>query len=201
MTTHNDTTFAPPIRRLLDRVAVAARLDDVEATCRGVKDALCEEIVHGGLELPAELVRPAPDRYARRLLAKCPDNLYAIVIMVWGVNQGTPIHDHAGKWCVECVYEGRIKVTSYDRLEDGTTTARFRREDVVYAEKGSAGALIPPHDYHVIENALDDEASVTIHVYGGEMNGCHAFLPIESESPDSDLYTKKWCELSYTPCA
>ncbi|MCB9919277.1 MAG: cysteine dioxygenase family protein [Planctomycetes bacterium] len=193
MTTSPDPTFAPPIRRLLDRVATAARLNDIEATCAGVKAALCEEIVDGGLELPRELVRPSSDRYARRLLAKCPDNLFAIVIMVWGTGQGTPIHDHAGKWCVECVYDGLIKVTSYDRLEETETTARFRAEDVVFAEKGNAGALIPPRDYHVIENARE-APSVTIHVYGGEMDGCHAFFPLEA-----DCYEKKWCDLCYTP--
>lgn len=181
--------------RLLERIGAASGQDDVEAVCRGVKDALCEEVVRGGLELPAELIAPAPDKYARRLLHKCPQDRYAIVIMVWGIDQGTPIHDHAGKWCVECVYSGKIKVTSYEMLEDGETTARFRPEDVQLAERGSAGALIPPRDYHVIENA-NNAPSVTIHVYGGEMEGCHAFFP-----QGEDVYEKKWCELCYTACS
>ena len=27
--------------------------------------------------------------------------------------QGTPIHDHGGLWCVECVLQGRIEVRAY----------------------------------------------------------------------------------------
>lgn len=189
-------SFPAPIARLLERIGEASTQEDVEAICRGVKDALCDEVIRGGLELPAELVAPAPDKYARRLLAKCPQDKYAIVIMVWGVDQGTPIHDHAGKWCVECVYSGQIKVTSYDKLAEDETTARFRAEEVTFARKGEAGALIPPRDYHVIENAQKGESAVTIHVYGGEMEGCHAFFPKEG-----DVYDKKWCELCYTACS
>ena len=42
--------------------------------------------------------------------------------MTWGPGQGTPLHDHAGMWCVEGVLEGRIEVARYDLLDerDGT---------------------------------------------------------------------------------
>ena len=43
---------------------------------------------------------------------------YSVVVMVWDRNQGTPLHDHAGVWCVECVYRGRIRVTSFDLEND-----------------------------------------------------------------------------------
>ena len=39
-----------------------------------------------------------------------------------------------------------------------------------------AGCLIPPFEYHVLANALD-EPSITLHVYGGEMTTCHVFVP------------------------
>jgi hypothetical protein len=37
--------------------------------------------------------------------------------------------------------------------------------------------LIPPHDYHVLANALPDRPSITLHVYGGEMDHCNVFEP------------------------
>jgi hypothetical protein len=46
----------------------------------------------------------------------------------------------------------------------------------VHAAVGSAGCLIPPFEYHVLANALD-EPSITLHVYGGEMTTCHVFEP------------------------
>ena len=57
---------------------------------------------------------------------------------------------------------------------------------------GEAGALIPPFEYHVLENPSDHPA-ITIHVYGGEMKYCHIFEPVEGGG-----YRRKYRELSYT---
>ena len=46
-----------------------------------------------------------------------------------------------------------------------------------HGRRGSAGCLIPPLEYHTLGNAQLDRASVTLHVYGGEMNNCHVFEP------------------------
>ena len=47
----------------------------------------------------------------------------------------------------------------------------------MHAAVGSAGCLIPPFEYHVLANALD-QPSITLHVYGGEMTTCHVFEPV-----------------------
>lgn len=160
--------------------------------CHGVKTVL-EEVVRSGQEfIPENMMRPAPDRYARRLLHRDPKGRYTVLVMVWGPGQGTALHDHAGMWCVECVYRGKIQVDSYslEGLEEDIP-AKFTKELSVFAGVGEAGALIPPFDYHTIANALS-EPSVTLHVYGGEMTWCHAFVPIEGG------YRKERRELSYT---
>jgi len=102
-----------------------------------------------------------------------------VVVMVWDRGQGTPLHDHAGVWCVECVYRGRIRVTSFDlEGEPQAERLQFTPESVVFAGVGEAGHLIPPFEYHMIENP-DATPSVTIHVYGGELTWCNAFHPLE----------------------
>jgi predicted metal-dependent enzyme (double-stranded beta helix superfamily) len=113
--------------------------------------------------------------------------------MVWDRGQGTPLHDHAGMWCVECVYRGRIRVTSYSAHGGNPETGvvRFQKENVVHAGKAEAGALIPPFEYHVLENAAETPA-VTIHVYGGDMTYCHIFEPVEGG------WRRKFKELRYT---
>ena len=99
--------------------------------------------------------------------------------MVWDKGQGTALHDHAGMWCVECVYRGEIDVVSYDRTDDESgELAQFVQETTIRAGVGDAGALIPPFEYHTIANALETPA-ITIHVYGGEMTWCHAYVPVE----------------------
>lgn len=159
------------------------RIDDaVRETCPkrctgGVKAALEDVVGRGQPFLPEDLVAPTGDHYARRLVHRDPDGRYSVVVMTWGRGQRTPVHDHAGMWCVECVYDGVIDVTSYSLDGDpDEERVRLTPEKTVRAGVGEAGALIPPFDYHVIANERDDTA-VTIHVYGGDMVWCHRFEP------------------------
>jgi predicted metal-dependent enzyme (double-stranded beta helix superfamily) len=112
--------------------------------------------------------------------------------MVWDKGQGTALHDHAGHWCVECVYRGRIQVVSYSlEGDEKAETVRFHKETEIMAGKGEAGALIPPFEYHTIENP-DEKPTVTIHVYAGELDHCYIFTPGE------DGYRREYRELTYT---
>lgn len=178
------------IRRLDE--ATAAR--DDAARCRAVKQVLVDVVASGEQFLGPSFLVPAPDRYARRLMHRAPDNRYTVIAMVWGPGQGTPLHDHAGIWCVECVYRGKIQVTSFSVRggDPEKDLVQFQRETVVMAGVGEAGALIPPFEYHMIENPTRTPA-VTIHVYGGEMTYCHVFEPEGAQG-----YRRKYRELTYT---
>ena len=99
--------------------------------------------------------------------------------MTWGPGQGTPVHDHGGLWCVEGVVEGEMAVTQYDvRPEAGDDSVSRRSDRPLTAGVGSAGRLIPPTDYHVLANAQPDATSITLHVYGGNLDGCRVFTPM-----------------------
>jgi predicted metal-dependent enzyme (double-stranded beta helix superfamily) len=159
----------------------AVSRDTDEAVCEGIKTALETHLKDGRGFLPEEICAPASDRYARRLLHKDPEGRYSVVIMVWGVGQQTALHDHAGNWCVEGVYRGRIKVTNY-ALEGQPTPEgvyRFEKSEEILGTIGEAGALIPPYEYHTIANEDPAAPSVTIHVYKGEMKNFAAFVPVE----------------------
>ena len=62
------------------------------------------------------------------------------------------------------------------------------------AGTGSAGCLIPPTDHHVLANARPARASVTLHVYGGDLDDCKVFLPA---TPDG-RYAETTRMLSFT---
>jgi len=69
-------------------------------------------------------------------------------------------------------------VTRYELTEEvAAGLCRFVARGVVQATAGSAGALIPPFEHHVLANARPDRASLTLHVYGGEMDHCNVFEP------------------------
>jgi 3-mercaptopropionate dioxygenase len=177
------------IRRLDEAVAAG----DTDQLCRNVKTVLADVVSSGGEFVEAAFLKPAADRYARRLFHRDPSGRYSVVVMVWGTGQGTPLHDHAGVWCVECVYRGRIRVTSFDLESDpAAEPLRFTPESVVFAGVGEAGHLIPPFEYHMIENA-DPAPSVTLHVYGGELTWCNAFHPLEGGG-----YRRERRQLTYT---
>ena len=174
----------------LDRSATGPSAD---LCCRGVKEALVSAVNGGSGNLDPGFLTPTPDGYARRLLHLDPARRYSVLVMVWGPGQGTPIHDHEGRWCVECVCLGRIKVTSY-RIEDGDGSDRYRFsvDEEIVAGVGEAGALIPPFEHHVIENPYEDTAA-TIHVYRGEMRFCSTFEPT-----GDGTYRRRVKRLEYT---
>jgi hypothetical protein len=49
------------------------------------------------------------------------------------------------------------------------------------AGPGSAGSLIPPHEYHTIRNASADTIAVSLHIYKAPMACCNKFQPQAGE--------------------
>ena len=170
----------------------AIRQPTTEGLTGALKNGLSELIKSGRLALPPELRTTCGEHYARRLLYKSDELGYVVVAMIWGPKQGTPLHDHAGTWCVEGVLEGEIEVTQYDLQEDDGLRLRFERQEAQHTTVGAAGSLIPPFDYHTIVNARGDSSAITIHVYGEEMKSCTIFEPVAA-----DWYEKKTKPLSY----
>ena len=162
---------------LIAQLDEAVRLRDPEVITRRIKHDLETAIQARRLVLPDRFRRVRSDGYARRLLHRSDDLGYTAVVMTWAAGQRTPLHDHAGIWCVEGVVEGQMDVTQFDLVEEGGDAYRFEAKGCVHASVGSAGCLIPPFEYHVLANALDT-TSMTLHIYGGEMTTCHVFEPI-----------------------
>jgi len=187
-------TQDPRVLDLVGRIdGVLAGAPDDAGRCRGVKKVLEQTLLADSSFLEERFLAPNPERYARRLLHRDPANRYTVIAMVWNRGQGTPLHDHAGIWCVEVVYKGRIKVTSYNAMggDPERDIVRFEQAAVIHAGVGEAGALIPPFEYHVLENA-GEQPAVTIHVYGGELDHCHVFEPVDGG------WLRKYRELTYT---
>jgi predicted metal-dependent enzyme (double-stranded beta helix superfamily) len=178
---------------------IRARLD---AVIHGGADARIPELVKavlldsmhtGALAVPPRYRQPIEGTYARRLLHRDPCGDYTIVVMTWGPGQKTALHDHAGIWCVECVVDGNMEVAQYALTSETDGAFRFERRNHVVAGRGSAGCLIPPFEYHTLGNAAETP-SVTLHVYGGEMDHCHVFEPSGDGS-----YRRVKKDLSYHP--
>ncbi|TZF89813.1 cysteine dioxygenase [Lysobacter lacus] len=175
-----DVAF-PGHDKMVAALDAAVSAGDTQAVTRAVRNVLCALIRDRDFELPSCVHEPISDHYARRELYRSPTLGYSVVAMTWGPGQGTPVHDHSGLWCVEGVWDGELDITQYELLEHDGERFRFRPGGGVQAGPGSAGSLIPPHEYHTIRNTSDAQVAVSLHIYKAEMQCCSTFVPAEGE--------------------
>lgn len=171
----------PGRRQLIDALDAAVAQPDTPAVTCALRHALCRMIRSDDVELPCCVFEPCADHYARRELYRSEEHGYCVVAMTWGPGQGTPIHDHSGMWCVEGVWRGELEVVQYELLEHDAQRYRFRPAGAIQAGAGSAGSLIPPHEYHTIRNPSDDAITVSLHIYQDRMTCCSVFEPAGGE--------------------
>lgn len=180
--------------RLIQACDAAVASADTNVTMRALRTALCEAIRSHEVELPACVQETCAGHYARRELYRSLDHGYVVIAMTWGPGQGTPIHDHAGLWCVEGVWQGALDVMQYELLEQAGERFHFVPAGVIHAVAGSAGSLIPPHEHHAIRNASDTDIAISVHVYQDRMTHCSVFEPT-----GGDWYVREHRELHLDP--
>jgi predicted metal-dependent enzyme (double-stranded beta helix superfamily) len=185
----------PGSRKLIDAIDAAVAHDSTRAVTDSLRNSLCNLIRGQEVKLPNCVFETAEGRYARRELYQSEDHGYCVVAMTWGPGQGTPIHDHCGMWCVEGVWSGALEVVQYERLENEDGHYRFQPVGSIQAGPGSAGSLIPPHEYHTIRNPSDDAVAVSLHIYSGQMTHCATFQPLD----DNEHYERTDRKLGLDP--
>ncbi|GAA0702771.1 putative metal-dependent enzyme (double-stranded beta helix superfamily) [Dyella sp. SG562] len=172
------TVEFPGCRKLIDAIDTAVSKPSTHEITDSLRNSLCQLIRGQEVKLPDCVFETIEGRYARRELYRSEDHDYCVVAMTWGPGQGTPIHDHCGMWCVEGVWSGALEVVQYERLAGENDQWRFQPVGSIQAGPGSAGSLIPPHEYHTIRNPSDDAVAVSLHIYSGPMTHCAIFKPV-----------------------
>ncbi len=167
----------PGCRQLLAMIDAAVAGDDERATVDALRNGLCRAIRDRSIQLPECCAERVEDHYARRELYRCEETGYSVVAMTWGPGQGTPIHDHSGVWCVEGIWEGQLEICQYELRERDGDRFRFEPVGTQLAGAGSAGSLIPPHEYHTIRNPSATDIAVSLHIYKEPLVCCGQYLP------------------------
>lgn len=112
--------------------------------------------------LPEDCAAPGP-RYRQYLLHCDPLERFSVVSFVWGPGQRTPVHNHT-VWGLVGMLRGEEISTE---MKPG---APMRPGQVDRLRAGEVVAVsADTYDIHVVENALPDRASISIHVYGGNI--------------------------------
>ena len=115
--------------------------------------------------LPDAFAKPHPDKYQQYLLYCDPFERFSLASFIWGPGQTTPVHDHT-VWGLVGVLRGAEACDEFD-LRAGQPVANGHRHTL---RRGQIEAVSPTlGDWHRVANALSDQASISIHVYGGDI--------------------------------
>jgi predicted metal-dependent enzyme (double-stranded beta helix superfamily) len=158
------------IARLRTFVADFTRLTDLyegnEAVFFDAGKVLLHELIRMDDWLPPNFARPDPARYQQYLLHCDPLERFSIVSFVWDRGQSTPIHNHT-VWGMVGVLRGAEIATRYLRTGAGSPLAECAANRL---ESGQIDRVSPAvGDIHRVQNALRDDVSISIHVYGANI--------------------------------
>jgi predicted metal-dependent enzyme (double-stranded beta helix superfamily) len=116
--------------------------------------------------LAAELGAAPAQGYAQYLVHCDPRQRFSLVSFVWAPGARTPIHDHT-VWGMVGVMRGAENCYEYDPPRPGSAMRPRARHRL---DMGKVDRVSPSiGDIHVVENALADRPSLSIHVYGGDI--------------------------------
>ena len=116
--------------------------------------------------LPEEAAQPHPQYYQQYLLHCDPLSRFSVVSFVWGPGQRTPVHDHM-VWGLVGMLRGAEVCQDYVKNAAGQVVPHGPQQRL---EPGDIALVSPATgDIHLVSNAFDDRASISIHVYGGNI--------------------------------
>jgi len=126
--------------------------------------------------LPAAYAQADPQRYQQYLLHADALGRFSMVSFVWGPGQSTPIHDHT-VWGLIGLLRGAEQSQAYARDADGRWLPRGAPIMLV---PGQVEAVSPRiGDVHRVSNALADQPSISIHVYGANIGAVQRAVYLE----------------------
>ena len=140
--------------------------DNDETATVEVGAKLLGELVSHDDWLPESMAECPPHGYVQNLLWCDPFERFCVVSFVWAPGAVTPVHDHQ-MWGMVGMLRG--SETSLHFAPDPETGAL--KPGVLNALKpGDVEVLSPAEgDIHQVTNALTDQGSISIHVYGGNI--------------------------------
>jgi predicted metal-dependent enzyme (double-stranded beta helix superfamily) len=153
-------TFVRDFTRLYERA------DGSEAEMLSEGRELLAWLVNDDDWLPDAYAAPNPERYSQYLLWCDPMERFSIVSFVWGPGQSTPVHDHT-VWGLIGMLRGAEISESFAPAASGSAMEKTDEEKLI---PGIVGMVSPTiGDIHAVSNALPDQPSISIHVYGANI--------------------------------
>ncbi|MDH5856887.1 cysteine dioxygenase [Lampropedia aestuarii] len=124
--------------------------------------------------------KPHPQYYQQYLLYLDPQERFSVVSFVWGPGQKTPIHNHT-VWALIGMMRGAEVGELFECAPAGQSMRSMGLEKL---HPGDVDCVSPSiGDIHRVSNAFDDQVSISVHVYGGNIGRIsrHVFVQETSE--------------------
>ena len=123
--------------------------------------------------LPDDLAQPHPQFYRQYLLHADPLERFSVVSFVWGPGQQTPVHDHT-VWGLIGMLRGQEESQPYGPDARGAMAPQGMPTRLV---PGQVEAVSPTlGDVHLVRNAVPDQVSISIHVYGANIGAVQRWV-------------------------
>lgn len=115
--------------------------------------------------LPPEYAQPVAGRYQSYALYVDPTSRYSVISFVWAPGQGTPVHNHT-VWGLVGVLRGAEQCEEFSAPGDAEVSCTHVHR-LARLEVDRVSPTIG--DWHRVSNALADQPSISIHVYGADI--------------------------------
>ena len=163
--------------------------------------AIMHDLVQGDQWLPNEMAQPHPQNPVQYLLYADPQERYSLVSFVLGPGQSTPVHNHT-VWGVIGILRGAKIEQPYTPAAQGPGLQKAGPEKRLIPGQVSYISSTTG-DIHQVRNALNDEVTISIHLYGGNIGRIHR----HSYDPDTGVtspfvsgYANQWLPNLWADC-
>ncbi|KAJ2829790.1 hypothetical protein IWW50_000643 [Coemansia erecta] len=110
-------------------------------------------------------------RYTRNLVDD-GNGKYNLLILVWGEEQESPIHDHSGSHCMMKLLDGRLDEELFIQPSDG---GPLEKKHTMPLSVDSVAYMHDRIGLHRIGNPSKSEKAVSLHLYSPPYNMCKTF--------------------------
>ncbi|KAJ2364684.1 hypothetical protein IW150_006414 [Coemansia sp. RSA 2607] len=113
-------------------------------------------------------------RYTRNLVDD-GNGKYNLLILVWGENQSSPIHDHAGSHCMMKLLAGELDEDLFAWPKHDTKDSGLKLKRTAPLKTNSVAYMHDNIGLHRIGNPSSKNKAVSLHLYSPPYNMCKTF--------------------------
>lgn len=177
-------TSTPILRALRDTAMehAAGGHPDLASMARELGRAIHRD--NRALDAQLAPLRRGKHGFRRWLMLSRRQPAVSVLVMAWPVGHVTPVHDHGGLWGLEIVLAGALEVQPYTRNGDGSLCEQARTwlapGDATWFDTQDACT-------HRCRNLSRREATLSLHVYGGDLSNHLVYEP-----PAASAASPRW---------